>query len=140
MAWRRRATSDRGRNVTANRDGGYFGLRPRAARRYAPRGKRSGNYSPKLSAITMRRIEASSQHPILYVKWLCIDSDAYFNREPNAFLVEVARGRQPGVKLDYGMGQGRNAIYLAGLGWDVGGLIRPREASRSPKSGPRNWG
>jgi SAM-dependent methyltransferase len=53
---------------------------------------------------------------------LYLDSDANFNHEPNAFLVEVARGRQPGVALDDGMGQGRNVIYLAGLGWDVWGF------------------
>lgn len=57
-----------------------------------------------------------------YYSRLYLDSDANFNHEPNAFLMEVARGRQPGVALDYGMGQGRNAIYLAGLGWDVWGF------------------
>jgi hypothetical protein len=45
-------------------------------------------------------------------------SGANFNRGPNAFLVEVAKGRRQGVALDYGIGDGRNAIYLAGLGWD----------------------
>ena len=57
-----------------------------------------------------------------YYSRFYLDSNANFNHEPNAFLVEVARGRQPGVALDYGMGQGRNAIYLAGLGWDVWGF------------------
>jgi SAM-dependent methyltransferase len=57
-----------------------------------------------------------------YYSRLYLDRDANFNHEPNAFLAEVAGGRRPGVALDYGMGQGRNAIYLAGLGWDVWGF------------------
>lgn len=45
-----------------------------------------------------------------------------FNTSPNAFLVEVTRGRKPGTALDVGMGQGRNAIYLAQQGWTVTGF------------------
>jgi SAM-dependent methyltransferase len=45
-----------------------------------------------------------------------------YNREPNAFLSQVVRGMQPGVALDYAMGDGRNALYLAKLGWTVHGF------------------
>jgi len=45
-----------------------------------------------------------------------------FNTEPNAFLVAMTKGRKPGSALDVGMGQGRNAIYLAKQGWDVTGF------------------
>ena len=45
-----------------------------------------------------------------------------FNTKPNDFLVEMARGRKPGRALDVGMGQGRNAIWLAQEGWDVTGF------------------
>ena len=45
-----------------------------------------------------------------------------FNPRPNAFLVEAVAGLRPGKALDVGMGQGRNAIYLAGLGWEVTGF------------------
>jgi SAM-dependent methyltransferase len=45
-----------------------------------------------------------------------------FNTKPNAFLVEMATGRKPGRALDVGMGQGRNAIWLAQQGWDVTGF------------------
>jgi 2-polyprenyl-3-methyl-5-hydroxy-6-metoxy-1,4-benzoquinol methylase len=51
-----------------------------------------------------------------------LDPNSNFNHAPNAFLMEMVKGRQPGVALDYGMGQGRNAIYLASLGWDVWGF------------------
>ena len=50
------------------------------------------------------------------------DSKSNFNKAPNGFLVQVVEGRQPGVALDYGMGEGRNAIYLASLGWQVWGF------------------
>jgi SAM-dependent methyltransferase len=45
-----------------------------------------------------------------------------FNTDPNAYLVRVVKGRQPGRALDVGMGQGRNAIWLAAQGWDVTGF------------------
>lgn len=45
-----------------------------------------------------------------------------FNTAPNAFLVAMIKGRKPGSALDVGMGQGRNAIYLAKQGWDVTGF------------------
>jgi 2-polyprenyl-3-methyl-5-hydroxy-6-metoxy-1,4-benzoquinol methylase len=45
-----------------------------------------------------------------------------FNTKPNAFLVEMAKARKPGTALDVGMGQGRNAIWLAQQGWDVTGF------------------
>jgi protein-L-isoaspartate O-methyltransferase len=51
-----------------------------------------------------------------------LDPNSDFNHAPNAFLMEMVKGRQPGVALDYGMGEGRNAIYLASLGWDVWGF------------------
>ena len=45
-----------------------------------------------------------------------------FNTNPNAFLVEMAKRRTPGAALDVGMGQGRNAIWLAQSGWKVTGF------------------
>jgi SAM-dependent methyltransferase len=45
-----------------------------------------------------------------------------FNLEPNAFLVAVTKDLKPGDALDVGMGQGRNAIFLAGQGWNVTGF------------------
>ncbi len=41
----------------------------------------------------------------------------FFNKEPNAFLVEMVKGLKPGRSLDVGMGQGRNTIFLARQGW-----------------------
>jgi len=51
-----------------------------------------------------------------------------FNTDPNAFLVEMVRGVAPGSALDVGMGQGRNAIYLARQGWAVTGFDPAEQA------------
>ena len=48
----------------------------------------------------------------------------FFNKEPNAFLVEMVKGLKPGRSLDVGMGQGRNTIFLAQARMDVR-RIRP---------------
>jgi 2-polyprenyl-3-methyl-5-hydroxy-6-metoxy-1,4-benzoquinol methylase len=40
----------------------------------------------------------------------------------NKFLAETVKGRAPGKALDVGMGQGRNSLFLAALGWDVTGF------------------
>ncbi len=51
-----------------------------------------------------------------------------FITAPNRLLVEAAADRKPGRALDVGMGQGRNAIHLARLGWDVTGFDTSRNA------------
>jgi len=43
------------------------------------------------------------------------------NWRPNGFLVDMMKGRKPGRALDVGMGQGRNALWLAQQGWDTTG-------------------
>ncbi len=45
-----------------------------------------------------------------------------YNRAPNTFLTQVVETLKPGVALDYAMGEGRNALYLAKLGWTVHGF------------------
>jgi SAM-dependent methyltransferase len=42
--------------------------------------------------------------------------------EPNQLLIDTVHGRTPGKALDLGIGQGRNALYLASQGWDVTGV------------------
>jgi SAM-dependent methyltransferase len=63
-----------------------------------------------------RRLEADRWNRIL------TSAKPTFNTDPNAFLVQMVQGRTPGTALDVGMGQGRNAIYLAQQGWDVTGF------------------
>lgn len=45
-----------------------------------------------------------------------------FNPQPNALLVETVHQRPVGKALDMHMGDGRNALYLAQLGWSVTGV------------------
>lgn len=45
-----------------------------------------------------------------------------FNTDPNEFLVRMVEFRPTGRALDVGMGQGRNAIWLAAAGWEVTGF------------------
>jgi SAM-dependent methyltransferase len=40
----------------------------------------------------------------------------------NKFLAEMIKGRKPGKALDIGIGEGRNAIFLATQGWEVTGF------------------
>ena len=40
----------------------------------------------------------------------------------NKFLAETVKGMKPGKALDIGMGQGRNSLFLAALGWEVTGF------------------
>jgi SAM-dependent methyltransferase len=44
-----------------------------------------------------------------------------FRQAPSQFLIRIAGALKPGAALDVAMGQGRNALYLAGRGWEVTG-------------------
>jgi SAM-dependent methyltransferase len=56
-----------------------------------------------------------------------------FNPAPNKFLVEMVKGRKPGLALDVAMGQGRNALYLASQGWRVTGIDISDEGIRQAR-------
>jgi len=58
------------------------------------------------------------------------NEDGVFNPAPNQFLVEITQNIAPGRALDMGMGQGRNAIYLAQRGWKVTGVDLSDEGIR----------
>lgn len=49
-------------------------------------------------------------------------SGTTFSQEPTPLLMAAVKDRRPGKALDVGMGQGRNAVFLALKGWDVTGI------------------
>jgi SAM-dependent methyltransferase len=71
--------------------------------------------------LTLLRTKRQEMENDFWNRFFTIEK-ATFNTEPNAFLVSVVEGRKPGKALDVGMGEGRNALYLAKLGWDVTGF------------------
>lgn len=53
---------------------------------------------------------------------------------PSALVLETAANLTPGAALDVGMGNGRNAIYLARKGWKVTGIDISREAVKQAQA------
>jgi SAM-dependent methyltransferase len=51
-----------------------------------------------------------------------------FNAAPSALLIKTIEGLPRGTALDVGMGQGRNAVFLAVQGWRVTGVDLSGEA------------
>jgi SAM-dependent methyltransferase len=54
--------------------------------------------------------------------WIYRHPFGSFTPQPNQLLRETATSLPAGRALDVAMGQGRNALYLAKLGWDVTGF------------------
>lgn len=50
------------------------------------------------------------------------EAEALWTLLPNRFLVDEVSSLPPGRALDLACGEGRNAIWLATLGWDVTGV------------------
>ncbi|MGH9528976.1 MAG: class I SAM-dependent methyltransferase [Terriglobales bacterium] len=95
--------------------------------KYAAKLKRDGIAESEIARrLRLLRTEHAALEADFYSRYY-LDSNSNFNHAPNHFLMEIVKGRQPGVALDYGMGQGRNSIYLASLGWQVWGFD-PAEA------------
>src|SRR5262245_34549047 len=63
-----------------------------------------------------------------------------FNLKPNRLLTEAVKEVRPGRALDVGMGQGRNALYLAQQGWDVTGIDLAEEGIRQAREQAQSQG
>jgi SAM-dependent methyltransferase len=63
-----------------------------------------------------------------------------FSAAPSALLVKAIMGVRPGVALDAGMGQGRNAVYLAREKWNVTGFDLSSEAVAAAARNAREAG
>ena len=66
--------------------------------------------------------------------------DPIFVATPNALLAAAIAERKPGKALDFGMGQGRNAVYLATQGWEVTGFDPSDEATRQARANAEKAG
>ena len=47
------------------------------------------------------------------------EAASVWSREPNAWVAETLGHLEPGTAVDLGAGEGRNALWLASLGWEV---------------------
>lgn len=63
-----------------------------------------------------------------------------FSGQPSALLVEAIKALKPGTALDAGVGQGRNAVYLARRGWTVTGFDVSGEALASTSANAEKAG
>jgi len=90
-------------------------------------------YAAKMRSEGISDLEIARRSNLVRTEKLALDADYYnryyldknsnFNHAPNEFLAEVVKGRPSGgTALDYGMGEGRNSVYLASLGWQVWGF------------------
>jgi SAM-dependent methyltransferase len=57
-----------------------------------------------------------------------------FNKNASKLLQYAIRERKPGLAVDLGMGEGRNAVFLAGKGWQVTGVDISGEAVKQAKA------
>lgn len=90
-----------------------------AAERMALLGRMFPTHRQEFGQIAMNRLYAAQEQ-------------TRFSTAPNAFLVATLRDLElpPGKALDVAMGQGRNAVHLARLGWDVTGIDLADEGLR----------
>jgi SAM-dependent methyltransferase len=72
--------------------------------------------------VVMRQMKTHDEGWQIIFNNIYSSSQAGFSIRPNATLMSAIVGRGPGRALDAGMGQGRNALYLALKGWDVTGF------------------
>lgn len=114
------------------------------------RGNPLGAYAASLQAAGTPEADAKRQVGVLMKMlrersdWVEVWYDKAFSRpatgdpptdgfasEPSAIVIDTVKGLTPGTALDAGMGQGRNAVYLAQQGWRVSGFDLSGEAIKA---------
>ena len=103
---------------------GTFGYQAEAFPAYQKKLIGDGVRPGDAEAITARLQKRSMDNP----EWQAVIFDRIYRQagdrftRPDASLVELARSLKAGKAIDVGMGQGRNALFLAQQGWDVTGI------------------
>ncbi|MFF0495533.1 class I SAM-dependent methyltransferase [Nocardia aobensis] len=64
----------------------------------------------------------SSTEPAVFWEQRYRDSDRVWSGNPNPLLVRETADLRPGRALDLGCGEGADAVWLAGQGWEVTGV------------------
>jgi 2-polyprenyl-3-methyl-5-hydroxy-6-metoxy-1,4-benzoquinol methylase len=100
--------------------------KPAAAKLAAAKSDTAKPVAPTSSALDPDSVYAA-QLEAARKKWNFLLTDSLtrlraLNTAPNALLAETVKDRPPGTALDVGMGEGRNAIFLAQQGWQVVGV------------------
>jgi SAM-dependent methyltransferase len=80
------------------------------------------NATPAEKEVYKRQLAERTRQRWNYLLTDSLARTKVFNTAPNALLVETVKGLPPGTVLDADMGEGRNALYLAQLGWQVTGV------------------
>lgn len=63
-----------------------------------------------------------------------------FASHPSALVADATKGVKPGAALDVGIGQGRNAVFLAERGWAVTGFDVSKAALRASQANAEKAG
>jgi SAM-dependent methyltransferase len=100
---------------------GPFAVLAGYGKQLAESGLEPGEIARHRAVIQDRMRSSDAGWQVLFNKIYASQTPA-FNLQPNRTVAEAVAGRAPGRALDAGMGQGRNAIYLAMNGWDVTGF------------------
>jgi predicted O-methyltransferase YrrM len=77
---------------------------------------------------------------ILWNKLYAAKDAPIFVSSPSKLLIRTVDGMAPGRALDFGMGQGRNAVFLATQGWSVTGFDPSDEAVRMARQDAERLG
>lgn len=113
---------------------GWFRSAPKEAdpfKAYAAKLGQEGVPEPEIQRRVVAIVRLFSEHPEgveIFFDWAFSQpmtgnpAEDGFHSTPTAFLVDTVKGMKPGVALDVGTGQGRNAVFLAREGWDVTGM------------------
>jgi 2-polyprenyl-3-methyl-5-hydroxy-6-metoxy-1,4-benzoquinol methylase len=86
-----------------------------------------------LARVWQRAYKDPEGSRILWNKLYAAKDQPIFIPRPSALLMRTVDGLRPGKALDIGMGQGRNAVFLATQRWDVTGFDPSDEAIRIVK-------